>query len=170
MALAEKFLALRERLLGACGFEISNLVLDHESGDYGACRFELGGRTVLYRQSKVTPTKAGQFVTAWKRKTPRSPISPFDSSDAVTLLMVAIEAERNLGLFIFPVSALIEHDIFSVRSKGGKRAFRLYPPWDRTVSKQSMQSQAWQSAFFLDLTNTIEGIGIKVRAKALLLN
>lgn len=40
------------------------------------------------------------------------------------------KTKSELGLFIFPKEALIKHGIFSVKSKGGKRAIRVYPPWD----------------------------------------
>ena len=56
---------IKELVYDKCGFELANLNLNKESLEYAACSFELDGRTVEHRASKITPTKSGQFVTVW---------------------------------------------------------------------------------------------------------
>ncbi|MFQ6421766.1 MULTISPECIES: MepB family protein [unclassified Bacillus (in: firmicutes)] len=33
----------------------------------------------------------------------------------------------------------------------GKRAIRVYPPWDKTTSRQAQKTQAWQLEYFLEI-------------------
>ncbi len=58
---------VKEMVYDKCGFAMSNLILNPESSDYAACSFELNGKTIQHRVSKITPTKTGQFVAIWKR-------------------------------------------------------------------------------------------------------
>ena len=46
----------------------------------------------------------------------------------------------------------------SVEGKGGKRAIRVYPPWENNLNRQVQKTQKWQSEYFLDLSqnNSIE--------------
>ena len=57
---------------------------------------------------------------------------------------------------MFPRSALRRHGIVSVAEQGGKRGFRVYPPWSLTDNTQATRTQAWQGAFFLDTTDGID--------------
>ena len=100
--------------------------------------------------SKITPTKAGQFVTFWKRKGKGS-IEPFSSRDSIDLLIVSARKGKKFGQFIFPKSALCKHDIIADKGKPGKRGFRVYPPWDTTTSRQAIKTQDWQVEYFLDM-------------------
>jgi hypothetical protein len=45
---------------------------------------------------------------------------------------------------VFSEQALVEHGIVSVGGVGGKRGFRVYPPWSETINRQAQQSQPWQ--------------------------
>ncbi|SCA64128.1 hypothetical protein SCG7086_CE_00020 [Chlamydiales bacterium SCGC AG-110-P3] len=47
---------------------------------------------------------------------------------------------------------LFERGIVSKEGVGGKRAIRVYPPWDNPVSKQGRTTQAWQLEYFLDIS------------------
>jgi hypothetical protein len=95
--------------------------------------------------------KIGQFLTLWKR-IGKGPIQPFDLSDPVECFVVSIRNAENFGQFVFPSSVLCEHDIVSKNGEGGKRAIRVYPPWDQTVSHQAQKAQRWQLDYFLDLS------------------
>ncbi len=53
-------------------------VPESESAEYGAYCFSLDHKKVLFRIAKTTPTKIGQFVTLWKRPSPKGEIVPFD--------------------------------------------------------------------------------------------
>jgi hypothetical protein len=54
-------------------------------------------------------------------------------------------------LFIFPKSIAIEKGIVTNGNKEGKRAIRVYPPWDVTTSKQAQKTQKWQLDYFLKI-------------------
>lgn len=129
------------------GLNFSNLSAEEESAEYAAHTFEQGGKQIHFRVAKITPTKVGQFVTFWKRLD-GGPIQPFDQSDSFDALMVVTCEDFHSGYFMFPKSALIAQDIISVNHAGGKRAFRVYPPWVKTESKQAQKTQSWQLKYF----------------------
>ena len=166
MKLTDDLHVIEKRVFQASGFKFNLVGIEAESADYHACNFNVEGRTVKYRLAKITPTKNGQFVTLWKRK-PNGPIQPFDLSDEIDFVVITVKTKSELGLFIFPKEALIKHGIFSVKSKGGKRAIRVYPPWDKAGSKQAEKTQKWQSEYFLDVPNN-KSIDVK-KCKSLFL-
>ncbi|WP_342778286.1 MepB family protein [Streptomyces botrytidirepellens] len=51
-----------------------------------------------------------------------------------------------------PRDVLCEHGIVSRGGSGGKRGFRVYPPWVTTTNRQASRTQAWQTKYFLDFT------------------
>lgn len=130
------------------GLEIKSVYLEKESTDYNACQLLLNEKKALFRTAKITPTKTGQFVTLWKR-IPKGPIAPFTIEDNFDLVIINTETENHFGQFVFPKSILIEKGIFSTALKEGKRAIRVYPPWDKTTSKQAQQTQQWQLKYFM---------------------
>ncbi|WCM59207.1 MepB family protein [Paenibacillus polymyxa] len=46
---------------------------------------------------------------------------------------------------------LIKHKILSSKGEGGKRAIRIYPPWDTPTSLQAQKTQTWQLKYFLNI-------------------
>ena len=82
----------------------------------------------------------------------------------LTYLLVSTRKDNHFGLFIFPKSILITKEIVSDK-KEGKRAIRVYPPWDITTSKQAQKTQKWQLDYFLEITKD-QTIDLK-RAKSL---
>lgn len=140
-----------ETAYAACGFAISSLQPEAESADYGACVFELNGLRVCFRVAKTTPTKTGQFVTLWKRLS-GGPIQPFERSDPVDLFVVSTRSGPHFGQFVFPKAVLADRGVLAIGGQGGKRAIRVYPPWDTTTSRQAQATQAWQTAYFVDLS------------------
>ena len=102
----------------------------------------------MSRNAKITPTKIGQFVTLWKRLN-NGPIQPFDVSDSFDFVIINVRSENQIGQFIFPKKVLIEKDVFTTPSKEGKRAIRVYPLWDKPLSKQALKTQQWQLDYFL---------------------
>ncbi|WP_171166666.1 MepB family protein [Streptomyces sp. I05A-00742] len=132
------------------GFTCSQPVPEAESVEYGACEFTLNGLSVRFRAAKTTPTKAGQFVTVWKRSA-SGPIRPFDAEDPIDLFVVSTREGERFGQFVFPRDVLRERDIVSANGSGGKRAFRVYPPWVTTTNRQARGTQAWQVKHFLHL-------------------
>ncbi|WP_459651108.1 MepB family protein [Kitasatospora sp. Ki12] len=133
-----------------CGFSCSQPVPESESADYAAHEFTLDGLAVRFRAARTTPTKAGQFVTVWKRS-PAGPIQPFDVTDPVDLFVISTRDGHGFGQFVFPMDALRRHGVVSADGSGGKRALRVYPPWVTPPNRQAGRTQAWQLDFFLRL-------------------
>ena len=52
--------------------------------------------------------------------------------------------------------ASAEHGITSVAGAGGKRGFRVYPPWSPTDNAQAIRTQKWQGAYFLDTADGVD--------------
>ena len=121
-----------------------------ESSEYAAYNFELHGLSVKFRAAKITPKKIGAFVTIWKRVN-KGPIQPYDSSDSIDLFVVSIRKDHYFGQFVFPKSALLKYGILSKNGSGGKRAIRVYPPWDKPISAQAKKTQNWQQRYFLEI-------------------
>lgn len=138
-----------------CGLEISNLTIEPESKEYGACRFELNGLNIVSRNAKITPKKVGQFVTFWKRKE-NGPIEPFNEKDFLDLYIVCVKDENEFGQFVFPKSVLIKRGIISSDRKEGKRAFRVYPNWVMAKNKQALKTQKWQLKYFYKIDDSID--------------
>ena len=149
--LPEEFLQLRKLFSEIDNLKISQPIAELESAQYGACRFLLNNANVLFRTSKITPTKTGQFVTLWKRINQGS-IQPFDAKDSIDLFIISVRKDNHFGLFIFPKSVLIAKEIVSDK-KEGKRAIRVYPPWDINASKHAQKTQNWQLEYFLQTSN-----------------
>lgn len=129
---------------------LRNFFEETESQEYEACSFELGPYSIKYRKAKITPTKVGQFVTFWKRNG-KGPILPYDGEDPFDFFIVGTHTHMHSGQFIFPKRLLLEKKILSQNGKGGKRAIRIYPPWDVTTSSQAKQTQKWQFPYFFKL-------------------
>ncbi len=128
--------------------------IKHEEGEeYGAVSFTLLNKKIQFRVSKITPTKNGQFVTLWKR-IGKGPIMPYDLNDPIDLFIVSVRKEEQLGWFIFPKSVLQKKDVVSLNGAGGKRAIRVYPPWDKPESRQAEKTQNWQLPYFVSMSSS----------------
>ncbi|WP_251096254.1 MepB family protein [Streptomyces sp. Caat 7-52] len=143
-------LAAKALVYDPSGFACSPPVPEPESAEYAACAFTLDGRSVRFRAARTTPTKPGQFVTVWQRSE-EGPIRPFDVRDGVDLFVIGSRDDDGFGQFVFPREVLCERSIVSRGGSGGKRGFRVYPPWVTTTSRQARGTQAWQVDHFLDL-------------------
>lgn len=132
------------------GFTYHNLKKEAESKDYGASTFEIASKQALFRSGKITPTKVGQFVTLWKRGA-NGKTQAYDLSDPVDLFIVSVRDKQNFGQFIFSKLILFEKGFISNKGKGGKRAMRIYPPWDKPDSFQAKKTQSWQLPYFLEI-------------------
>lgn len=147
-------LVAKNLLYDPSGFTCSRPEPEAESAEYGAYAFTLDGLSVRFRAARTTPTKVGQFVTVWKRS-PGGPIQPFDVQDPVDLYVISTRADGQgadlFGQFVFPRDVLHERGILAGNGSGGKRAFRVYPPWTTTTNRQAARTQAWQLDHFLPL-------------------
>ncbi|MEL1254859.1 MepB family protein [Flavobacterium sp. DGU38] len=160
-SLPDDLILAREFVFAPSNLECSQPEPEAESSEYSAYRFEINDKKICYREAKITPTKTGQFVTLWKRNVSGT-IEPFDFSDPIDFVIISVRKENNFGLFIFPKSILLEKGIFSTSVKEGKRATRVYPPWDTTTSKQAQKTQEWQIHYFLEISEK-ESIVLKAK-------
>lgn len=143
---------VKELVYDNCGFNLTNLKQNEESKKYGACTFELNGKVIEQRVSKITPTKTGQFVTIWKRNK-NGITEPFDIEDNFDFVIITARNEENFGQFIFPKLVLADKGIITCDGKEGKRGIRVYPPWVITTNKQAEKTQNWQMKFFVTIKN-----------------
>ncbi len=146
----EFLIETKKHLFDTCGFVLTKAVPEQESSEYSACRIQLNDFNVVFRNAKITPTKSGQFVTLWKRGD-CGRIQPYDVSDDFDLVIVNAKTDTHFGQFIFPKAVLLEQGVLTSNFKEGKRAIRIYPPWDITVSKQAQKTQQWQLEYFLNI-------------------
>lgn len=138
-----------------CGFTYSPPIPEPESADYAAHEFTVDGRPVRFRAAKTTPTKVGLFVTVWKRS-PGGPIQPFDAADPIDLVVISTRQDDHFGQFVFPIDVLRQQGVVSTNGSGGKRGFRVYPPWVTTTNRQADRAQTWQVEHFLNLHEPID--------------
>ncbi|MEU8033313.1 MepB family protein [Streptomyces sp. NPDC049099] len=143
-------LAAKALVFDPSGFACSLPVPEPESAEYAACAFTLDGRSVRFRVAKTTPTKVGQFVTV-RQRSEQGPIRPFDASDGVDLFVISSRDDDGFGQFVFPREVLCERNIVSRGGSGGKRGFRVYPPWVTTTNRQARSTQVWQVNYFFNL-------------------
>lgn len=150
-------LAIKDFVYDPCNFMCSLPLMEEESAEYGAYTFQLNKLSIRFRVAKTTPTKTGQFVTLWKRVKDGT-IQPYDICDQVDFFIISTRKNNHFGQFVFPKLALCKHGVMSVDGKGGRRAIRVYPPWEKTLNRQAQKTQKWQSKYFLDLSqnNSIE--------------
>lgn len=132
------------------GLFIQNVRLEKESADYGAAEFEIDKFKIKFRTAKITPTKIGQFVTFWKRMG-KGPILPYDVDDLFDFLIVSVRSGNRFGQFVFPKNVLCENGLVSKLQIGGKRAMRVYPPWDQVDNSLAKKTQIWQTRYFFEI-------------------
>ena len=137
------------------GLHLTNVIKEEESAEYGAFDFDLGSQHCKFRVGKITPKKAGFFFTIWKR-IGDGPIMPYDLADPIDLFIFSVRTEEHFGQFIFPKAVLCKKGVVSKEGKGGKRAMRVYAPWVTVDSKQALATQAWQSNYYLEITNSLD--------------
>ena len=143
---------LDEVILKPNHFAISNIEKDAECEEYLGFNFNINHLSVKFRKAKITPKKVGQFVTLWKRNEQKI-TEPFHENDQIDFVVIAVEDDAKLGLFIFPKSILIEKNILKKKKKEGKRGFRVYPDWVITENKQAEKTQNWQKDYFVEIEN-----------------
>ena len=144
------------KLYRAAGLTITSQPVEEngsKGAEYVAHRLGINDQTVAFRVGKITPSRAGNFVTLWKR--PSGENEPIDLSDKVAFVIVDVSSEiGQSGQFIFDQHVLVEQKIFSVSSKNqkGKMAFRVFPPWAKP-KPSAIKTQRWQSRYFFQFSS-----------------
>lgn len=129
------------------GLTVGPLEVEAENQQYGGALTTIAGVPVRLRVAKITPVKVGAFVTVWRAS------APLPAEDRAELLLVAVHDGDRSGFFAFPRAALVQHGILSVKGVGGKRGFRVYPPWVVAPNAQARRTQRWQGDFFVELVD-----------------
>lgn len=146
---------IKNKVYDRNALQLSKFVSETEGKEYEACRFELNGLRIICRNAKITPKKVGQFVTFWKRN--KDGITePLNISDRFDFYVINVRKGQMHGQFVLPKSVLIEKGIVSTSKKGGKRGFRVYPPWDSLTNKQAERTQKWQLDYFYAIDSTTD--------------
>ena len=140
--------AVIAQVFAPAGMTLSSPVTrEVEGAEYGAFRFGLDGRKLVFRIAKTTPTKPGQFFTLYQRAHPGAPIAPLACDDALDVVVVASLG----GIFLFDRAVLIAQGVLSSAAAPGKRALRIYPPSSVPLARQAIRTQQWQAPYFLAL-------------------
>lgn len=138
-------------VMDALGVPRGELRPEADNGGYDAAVCETPGGLVRFRSARVTPRKSGLFVAVWRRASDGG-TEPFDVGDQRRLVVVTREGS-DVGAFVFPSETLASRGVVSVDGAGGKRGFRVYPPWSAATSPQAAATQRWQCASFLPFTD-----------------
>lgn len=124
-----------------------------QNSDYGAGMFQLNSKSVRFRVAKITPNKIGQFVSLWE-KDGDNKNQAFSYEKATDLLVINTFTSNNFGQFVFPKEVLVKQNILKTATSKGKMAIRVYPRWENPTSKQAIETQKWQLAYFVEVNNT----------------
>ncbi len=146
------FLQAQKFIYEPSGLSVTNVQIEKESVDYGALDFHLNDRVCKFRVGKVTPKKAGFFVTLWKR-IGQGPIMPYEESDPIDFFVFSVHHNEHFGQFFFTKAILVKKGILSIGLKEGKRALRVYPPWVVATNPQAKKTQSWQREYYFDPSN-----------------
>lgn len=151
LKMIEELNRIENAILKSIGLTITVLEKDKECEEYHGYSLQFGYKNIKFRKAKITPKKAGQFVTLWKRSSDGKTI-PFDLKDNLDFYIVATAEDEQFGFFIFPKQILADKQILSAGNRGGKRGFRIYSYWDCLQNKQAEKTRSWQTEYFIDLT------------------
>jgi len=125
--------------------------IDLECEEYMGYTCQLGQYPSTFRKAKITPKKIGQFVTLWQRNA-AGITEPYPLTAPFLFYLIAVQQKEHNGFFLFPKTILGDKHILTTPIKEGKRGFRVYPDWDIPTNKQAIQTQQWQSLYFINLT------------------
>lgn len=153
--LNKNIIDVENKIYDKCSLVISNVNNEREGTEYDACQFELNGMNVICRSSKITPKKAGQFVTFWKRNI-KGITEPYSETDRIDFYVINVKSGNRFGQFVFPKSELINKGILTTVKKDGKRGFRVYPKWDVAQNTQARITQEWQLKYFYIIDSTTD--------------
>lgn len=157
----EKIVDNIQQVYSSNGITCGSIEAEIEHAEYGACYFSLNKKNVKFRVGKITPTKPGCFVTLWKRNAAGISI-PHDADDPFDLYIFHVINDDSVGQFIFTRELLTNKKILSKDQHGGKRGFRLYPPWGQVLNNQAQKTQSWQLPHYFEMNGGLTTIPKKL--------
>lgn len=129
---------------------IHDIQEEAQNSEYGAGMFQLHSKSVRFRVAKITPNKIGQFVAFWE-KDGDGKNQAFSYEEAADLLVInTFASNHHFGQFVFPKEVLVKQNILKTAATKGKMAIRVYPEWENPTSKQAIETQKWQLAYFVE--------------------
>ena len=153
--LNKNLIEVKTKIYDKLSLNISKLNNELEGTEYDACQYELNGMKLISRSSKITPKKVGQFVTFWKRNQ-NGETEPYSENDQFDFYVINAKSGDRFGQFVFPKFELINKGFITTEKKDGKRGFRVYPVWDKTLNKQAEKTQKWQLNYFYEIDKTTD--------------
>ncbi|PCI73160.1 hypothetical protein COB28_04895 [Candidatus Dependentiae bacterium] len=93
-------------------YSIQDIAVDLESKKYWGITFLFDKKRICFRKANITLKKQGQFVVVWKRAFDGQ-TRPYNNHDDIDVLVIHLEAERNIGQFIFTKNICNKYGIFS---------------------------------------------------------
>ncbi len=123
---------------------------EEQNSDYESGVVLFGKERWRIRTARITPTKQGAFVAAWKRDESGS-TRPFTAGESMSGLMVFVEERGRFGVFRFTPPHLISLGYVTSEFHPGKRGFRVYPAWCSDLNPQASRTQRAQAAAFVEL-------------------
>jgi len=135
-----------QHVLNVAGCVVSTTP-EPENAGYGASMANIDGQRWRVRTARVTPTKAGAFVSVWRRSAGGG-TEPFPASEGVHGLLVFVLDQDRRGLFRFTSAHLRDLGVASADGCSGKRGFRVYPEWSEGLNAQARRTQRAQAAAF----------------------
>nr|QXL80213.1 hypothetical protein [Vibrio sp.] len=139
-----------------------------QNSQYDALAFSIDGQQILYRKGHVTPDRPGHFLTIWKRSDGEGPDSkktrPFEKPDLDYLFVEVHDHQTSKqGMFIFPLSVLLQKGVVRSEKAKGKMAVRVFPPWtssrgeekSQVFSESAKRTQRWQCEYFVWMENNV---------------
>ena len=91
-------------------------------------------------------------MSLYGKRNVRNQTEPFNIKDDFDFYIIATTESDKFGFFVFPKHILDREHILTNNAHGGKRGFRVYPPWDIPANKMAEKAKAWQAEYFIDMT------------------
>ncbi len=130
--------------------------MEDQNQEYEGFVLTLDDWTYRSRRARKTPNKKGYFTVFWKKgEDDRN--RPYTLDECTDWLIITILDQGKKGQFVFPKEVMASKGIVTTGSSKGKMAMRVYPDWVTGLNPTAKKTQAWQSAYFMDLSSQVDG-------------
>jgi len=133
------------------GFE-----LEDQNQEYEGFVLTRDDRTYRSRLARKTPRKNGYFTVFW-RKGEDDRNRPYTLDECTDRLVITVLDQGKKGQFVFSKEVMTSKGIVTTDSSKGKMAMRVYPDWVTGLNPTAKKTQAWQSEYFMDMSEEIDG-------------
>ncbi|MCT1902314.1 MepB family protein [Oceanobacillus sojae] len=144
-----------KELLSDTDYESTSILKELQNMEYEGTTFNINDIKYRSRLAKQTPKKDGYFVVFWEKDINQRN-QAYAYSESPDKIMISVIDKNLKGQFIFPKSLLLEKGILRTVDNKGKMAIRVYPSWERLLNNSAKKTQAWQTLYFIDVSNEID--------------